>query len=187
MLDDLAPGGQTTRPTMHVIVGLPGAGKTTCARRLEVELPALRLIPDEWMIPLFGESEAGGKRDVLEGRLVWLAIRALRLRINVVLDFGVWVKDERSALRSLAAEAGANCELVYVAVDQLEQRRRVGARFADARESTFEMSHDDLHRFRWLFQAPGKAELTSSEIDPPPSGYATWKSWASERWPSSTS
>ena len=62
---------------------------------------------------------------------MWLAIRALRLGVNVILDFGVWGKDGRSALRSLAAEAGANCELVYLAVDTAEPRRRVGARLSD--------------------------------------------------------
>lgn len=57
------------------------------------------------MIPLFGELEADGRRDVLEGRLVYLAV-------------------------------------------------------------------DD-------------AELTSPARQPPPVGYATWRSWASERWPTS--
>ena len=177
----------TTRPTMYVMVGLPGTGKTTRARQLEAERQALRLTPDEWMIPLFGESEAGGKRDVLEGRFVWLAIRALRLGVNVILDFGVWGKDERSALRSLAAEAGANCELVYLAVDTAEQRRRIGARLPNNPELTFQMSQGDLHRFGRLFQVPDQNELTSSQIDPPPAGCPTWKRWASQRWPSSTS
>jgi predicted kinase len=36
-------------PTLVVICGLPGAGKTTHARRLEQEMPALRFCPDEWM------------------------------------------------------------------------------------------------------------------------------------------
>jgi hypothetical protein len=44
-------------------------------RRLEAERQALRLTQYEWMIPLFGESERDGKRDVLEGRFVWLATR----------------------------------------------------------------------------------------------------------------
>ncbi|WP_245789844.1 AAA family ATPase [Streptosporangium canum] len=54
--------------TLFLTVGLPGAGKTTRARQLAKEHKALRLTPDEWMIPLFGEPEADGKRDVLEGR-----------------------------------------------------------------------------------------------------------------------
>lgn len=122
-----------------------------------------------------------------EGRLVWLAIRALRLGVSVILDFGVWGKDERSALRALAAEAGANCELVYLAVDGAEQRRRIRVRFAEAPGSTFAMSDDDIDRFSAQFQIPDRDELTSSKIDEPPAGHSTWKAWASVRWPSSTS
>ena len=57
--------------TSFLMVGLPGAGKTERAKRLAAEHLALRLSPDAWLIPLFGESEPDGKRDVLEGR-PWL-------------------------------------------------------------------------------------------------------------------
>jgi predicted kinase len=176
-----------TRPTMYVMVGLPASGKTTRARQLETEHQALRLTPDEWMIPLFGESDADGKRDVLEGRFVWLATRALRAGLSVILDFGVWGKDERSALRWLAAEAEADCVLAYLSIDDVEQGRRVAARFAAEPMSTFEMRPEKLDAFRRLFQVPDEDELRSSEIDPPPVGHPTWQSWAAERWPTSTS
>ena len=51
---------------LYLMVGLPGAGKTTRARQLAVEAPALRLTPDEWMIPLFGRDDPAA-RDVLGG------------------------------------------------------------------------------------------------------------------------
>src|SRR3954453_7478116 len=89
--------------TLLLMVGLPGAGKTTRAKELAAAHRALRLTPDEWMIPLFGEPNADGKRDVLEGRLLALALQALRLGTNVVLDFGLWSRDERSAHRQVAA------------------------------------------------------------------------------------
>jgi hypothetical protein len=50
------------------MVGLPAAGKTTRARELAAAHRALRLTPDHWMIPLFGDPMAGGMRWVLEGR-----------------------------------------------------------------------------------------------------------------------
>jgi len=84
---------------MILLVGLPGSGKTTVAKKLAREQNALRPTPDEWMIPLFGEPEADGKRDVLEGLTISLALQLLRISINVVLDFGCWARDERAALQ----------------------------------------------------------------------------------------
>ena len=86
---------------MILLVGLPAAGKTTRAKQLASEHSALRLSLDEWMIPLLGQPEAERKRDVLEGRMISLALQLLRLDTNVVLDFGCWAKDERSALHRL--------------------------------------------------------------------------------------
>lgn len=80
------PVDASATPTLYVLVGLPASGKTTCARELEAERHALRLTPDEWMISLFGEPEANGKRDVLEGRFIALAARALHLGTSVVMS-----------------------------------------------------------------------------------------------------
>jgi predicted kinase len=170
---------------LFVMVGLPAAGKTTRAREIERRHRALRLTPDEWMIPLFGEPDAGGRRDVLEGRFVWLALASLRLGVNVVLDFGVWSKDERSALRALAASAGASSELVYLPIEEREQQRRVEARSGAASADTVALDEVDLRRFRQLFQPPDEPELTSRSIDPPPPGFDTWLAWAAMRWPTS--
>lgn len=178
------PQGAIPRPTLFVMVGLPASGKTVRAKELADAWQALRLTPDEWMIPLFGEPE-GGKREILEGRFIWVAIHALRLGINVVLDFGVWTKDERSALRFLAHSVGASCELVYLEIDEREQRRRHERRFSTAPETTFPMSDDDLWNFRQQFEPPDQGELLSSDVGPPPAGHLTWSAWISERWPTS--
>ena len=57
----------TDRPVLVLTVGLPGAGKTTVARRLAAELPAVRLTPDDWMKPLFGVSDVDGAREGILG------------------------------------------------------------------------------------------------------------------------
>src|SRR5205809_946886 len=48
---------------MFVMVGLPAAGKSSRARELASAWSALRLTPDEWMIPLFGYEQPDGKRN----------------------------------------------------------------------------------------------------------------------------
>jgi predicted kinase len=172
--------------TMVLMVGLAGAGKTTRAKELAAAHRALRLTPDEWMIPLFGEPLADGKRFVLEGRLISVALQALRLGLNVVLDYGLWGRDERSALRWLAGSAGAACQVVYLPVDRDVMLARIAHRQATTPEQTFPMSEADVDEWREKFEAPDAAELGGGEIPRPPAGWAGWPEWAADHWPSLT-
>ena len=172
--------------TMVLMVGLAGAGKTTRAKELATAHRALRLTPDEWMIPLFGEPLADGKRFVLEGRLISVALQALRLGLNVVLDYGLWGRDERSALRWLAGSAGAACQVVYLPVDRDVMLARIAHRQATTPEQTFPMSEADVDEWREKFEAPDAAELGGGEIPRPPAGWAGWPEWAADHWPSLT-
>lgn len=111
--------------TLFLMVGLPGSGKTTLARRLEAEHDALRLTPDEWMLPLFGAGESGDRRWLLESELLWsVAARALGLGVNVILDYGCWARSERDLFRTRAADLGVGFELhvLNVPLDELWQR-----------------------------------------------------------------
>jgi predicted kinase len=162
--------------TMFLMVGLPGAGKTTRAKELAAVHRALRLTPDHWMIPLFGDSMAGGKR----------FLQALRLGTSVVLDFGLWGRDERSALRWLARSAGAACQVVYLPVDEDVQLARIAHRQATAPHQTFPMSKADVDQWREQFQVPDAAELGRGEIPGPPAGWPGWEEWAVDHWPSCT-
>ena len=177
--------GRSGSPAMFVMVGLPAAGKTARARALAAEWNALRLTPDEWMIPLFGPAQPEGKRNIVEGRLIWLALSALRIGTNVVLDFGVWAKVERSALRALADSVGARSKLVYLPVSAAEQWRRVRARLLTDAATTFEITKADLDEWRQIFEPPDTAELESDALDPPPDGFGSWEAWCALWWPTS--
>jgi predicted kinase len=136
------------------------------------------------MIPLFGEPEADGKRDVLEGRLISLALDALRLGTGVVLDFGLWSRDERSALRWLARSAGASCRVIYLPVSREVQLARISHRQVSAPHQTFPMAEADVDRWREAFEVPNAAELSGDELPDSPAGWSDWLDWAASRWPS---
>lgn len=102
MYTDKHPGPSDTRigpAIVYLIVGLPGAGKTTHAKELEMSASALPLTPDEWQIMLFGDQNPPDMRDLVEGKLVQLGMRVAELGSNVVFDFGFGERtnDQRSA------------------------------------------------------------------------------------------
>src|SRR5215211_8496459 len=109
------------QPTLFLTVGLPCTGKTTAARRIEVEHKALRLTKDEWVKALYGRENPPSTQDVIEGRLIEIGLRVLELGNNVVIDYGLWGRDERSALRQAAADRGATVEMHYFEILQVEQ------------------------------------------------------------------
>jgi len=167
-------------------VGLPGTGKTTEARRLEVEEQALRLTKDEWMKALHRFENPSWSSDVIEGRLIEIGVRALELGINVVVDFGLWGRDERSALRQAASDRGATVQIRYFELTTAEQRRRLDQRQADDPHTTWRMSDEELAKWAATINIPTPGEIDGSEpIDSPPAKFMTWDDWRRNRWPSS--
>jgi predicted kinase len=176
----------TRQPTLFLTVGLPCTGKTTAARRIELEQNALRLTKDEWVKALYGNENPTSAQNVIEGRLIDVGLRALELGSNVVIDYGLWSRDERSALRQAAADRGAMVELRYFELSPAEQRRRVDLRQAEAPHTTWPMSDEELTDWAARFEVPTPGELDGTEpIDDPPAGFATWEEWRGHRWPPS--
>lgn len=176
----------TRRPTLFLTVGLPGAGKTTEARRIEADQNALRLTKDEWVKALYGPENPPAATDVIEGRLISIGLRALALGVDVVLDFGLWSREERSALRQAAADLGAAVQVRYLAVAADEQRRRIERRQAEDAHTTWSMSDEELAAYDAAFTAPTDGEVDGSEpVGEPPVGFPTWDAWRRHRWPPS--
>jgi AAA domain len=111
-----------------------GVGKTTFARRLEHDLSAVRFTHDEWMTQLYGEDphvecaelEDMRRRVHVLMEPVWS--RCLQSGLDVVLDFGLWSRQERDVLRVKIAALGALARLYRVTLLPRLQPAR-GARF----------------------------------------------------------
>ena len=93
--------------------------------RDRIEHHALRLTKDEWVRALYGRENPPAAQDVIEGRLIQIGLRALELGNNVVLDYGLWGRAERSALRQAGADLGAMVRLRYLDLAPAERRRRI--------------------------------------------------------------
>jgi hypothetical protein len=173
--------GQDRRvATLFVMVGLPAAGKTTMAKDLAARHRALRLTPDAWMIPLFGGSEAGGKRDVLEGRLIWLAVAASQRPAYPTSAAGPATNGRRCG----GCPVGRR-DLPGVPADRPPDAARTDrAPSGSTPGQTFPMSQAEVDRWRETFEVPDAAELHDHDLPDPPGGWPGWPQWAADRWPS---
>ncbi|MCA0457443.1 MAG: ATP-binding protein [Chloroflexi bacterium] len=153
--------------TLHLMVGLPCAGKTTFAKKLEQEQSALRLNLDECHIQLFGQDaedpEHNVRHIVIETMLWNIASRALELGTNVILDFGFWAREEREHYRALARALGASSEVHFLDVSEDELLRRLAIRNAQQSETSFYIPEDMMKPWFAIFQRPTPDELERRE------------------------
>ena len=154
--------------TLHLICGLPCAGKTTLAKRLEQQFSALRLTPDQIHIRLYGqdaeEKEHDTRHDLIEAMLWEVAARVLSLGVNVILDFGFWSRSEREDYRSRAAELGASSEVHFLDVPDEVLLNRLRTRNGQLPPNSFLIPEVQLQAWIRLFQAPTPDELECRDV-----------------------
>jgi predicted kinase len=113
---------------LHLVCGLPGAGKTTRARQIIEGAKAIHLSPDEWIIGLGISLVDYAFRFKLHDRMLVHAGEILRCGVSTVLEFGSWSREERERIRQVAVREGAMTELHFLDAPLGELVRRVRAR-----------------------------------------------------------
>lgn len=144
---------------LHLICGLPGAGKSVLAARLEREARAVRLTPDAWLRRLGAEAEDEDARAAVEAIQWQLAQRLLELGIDVVLESGFWSRAERVFFRQRARALGAKSKLYYLDVPRAELVRRLTRRNAAPGKEDFKVELAKLDDWIAAFEPPTAEEL----------------------------
>jgi len=147
-----------------MLCGLPGVGKTTLAKELEVARNAIRLSPDDWIEAILEDPADVAERDRLRDpveNLQWaLAKDLLRKGQAVILENGFWSFEERTQYAMEAIELGAAVELHYLAAPPIDELwERVLARNRGLKNPTFVMTRDELEEACGLFDPPTDEEL----------------------------
>ena len=101
-------------PRLHLVCGLPGAGKTTRSKQIIASTHAVHLCADEWVVGL-GKSLVDYEfRMTLQECLLAHAATLLRAGLSVVIEFGSWSRRERETIRVVAVREKALTELHFL-------------------------------------------------------------------------
>lgn len=148
------------KPTLYLMLGYPGAGKTTVARVISQLTGATHLWADgerreRFGDPTYSEEENKQLYDQMNNETAEL----LAAGKSVVFDTGFNKLADRDHLRALAAEQGADTRLVWVSVDAETARARAtqDAHLQDTR-ALGDMSPDDFERLREKLEPPAATE-----------------------------
>ena len=145
-------------PTLYMLCGLPGSGKTTRARELEAAGKGVVLNADSWVGRLFPDDAEAAARDVRKARVhevQWeVAERLLTSGVSVILDHGVSLRAERDRYRHGARNLGANVQTIFLDVSIETLHERLADRNANLPAGDFHISVQELNDMAARFEPP---------------------------------
>lgn len=142
-----------------LICGLPASGKSTLARRLAPEIPAIRLDKDEWVTALGADVWDDAFRVRLERRLWALTQELLARGQSVILEWGHWARVERDEKRLAARSLGVGVEMHVLGAPLDELVERADRRTASGEWTASPITRAHFDEWATIYQPPDDEEL----------------------------
>ncbi|HEU5430423.1 MAG TPA: ATP-binding protein [Thermomicrobiales bacterium] len=147
---------------VYVLCGFIGAGKTTFAKQLAAQTGAVRITKDEWLIRMVGNDPTIDGYADYDAKMCGLsrdvAFQLAANGIDVIIDEGVWEKEQRDRLRQRAEEVGAEAVVYFLDTPMETIRERVARRNMNAANDSFKISGELLDFYLQYWEPPGEDE-----------------------------
>ena len=152
-------------PKVILICGKICSGKSTYAEQVRIQKQAALLSVDEITLALFGQYCGDKQDEYVERTKKYLFDKSLELievGINVVLDWGFWMKKERDYAKEFYEARNIECEFHYIDISDKTWKAHLTKRNSaiPAEETSAYFVDDNLaDKFNALFEMPSKDEI----------------------------
>ena len=152
-------------PKVYLICGKICSGKSTYAEQLRVLNNAVLLSIDEITLALFGQHCGDKHDDYVERTQNYLFNKSLELievGINVILDWGFWLKEERDYAREFYNSRNIECEFHYIDISDETWKARLKKRnsaIIDGETNAYYIDDNLAEKFAAIFEVPNEDEI----------------------------
>ncbi len=160
-------------PTLHVIFGPSGAGKTTYAHTFARREKAVAFVLDEWLARLFAPDMADPieyewmieRVQRCETQIWSMAAGCLAAGTSVILDIGLMTRADRARVREIAEGAELPLQFHFVTASAEARRARVAERNVVRGENfAIEVRPEHFDFIEGVYEAPEPTELEGAII-----------------------
>ena len=150
---------------IFLICGKICSGKTTYAEKLCRQYRAVLLSCDEITLALFPQQIGDQHDSIVEKTQNYLFRKSLDIvecDINVILDWGFWMKKERDEARKFYRDHGIECEFHYIDVNNEIWQKNLNKRnraILDGTVSAYYVDEGLARKFDSVFEMPTKKEI----------------------------
>ena len=148
-----------------LICGKICSGKSTYAEQLRIQNNAVVLSTDEITLALFGQHCGDKHDDYVERTQNYLFNKSLELievGINVILDWGFWMKEERDYAREFYNSRNIECEFHYINISDETWNARLKKRnnaILAGTTSAYYIDDNLAEKFAAIFEVPSEDEI----------------------------
>ena len=148
-----------------LICGKIASGKSVYSERIRKSEQAVMLSVDELVLSVLG-NDLGAKHDEVTERIQAYffekSLEIITAGTHVLLDWGFWTKEKRSAARAFYESRGITCEFHYIDVPNDVWRRNIELRNAavlEGRSDAYFVDDGLMLKLQSLFETPDREEI----------------------------
>lgn len=126
-------------PTIYLMHGFIGCGKTTVAKQIQKEIGAILLTHDDFMIKEYGrnpEDFSKARFDIIDEKIKSIAKEEIAKGNSVIMDYGFWEKETRKKYFKWAKNLTSDVQFLAVQCD-----------IEIAKQRALKRTEDDLTQF----------------------------------------
>lgn len=150
---------------VYLICGKICSGKSTYAEQLRIQNNAALLSTDEITLALFGQHCGDKHDDYVEKTQNYLfnkSLEPIEVGINVILDWGFQLKEERDYAREFYNSRNIACEFHYIDISDETWKARLKKRnnaILAGTTSAYYIDDNLAEKFAAIFEVPSEDEI----------------------------